>query len=380
MAYSALLAFVALASLFDTRCWPDRPRLHQHPPRAMLNRPSQTVTPLSDIPVTYSDLPYQVFTSTYARGTQSGYNQCNSTTQTQNQNSECQTLIVNSIFDFCLYDPGTPNSTISDTEGEEVAWCTTKEHGTRGISPGTFTGLQVLQRNCATQTTFSLSDSSTKANVNIQPGDFGGELDGGGPGGQDGLGNPIGAEVFSTAFSTDNSTYEHTLQWNVFIGGNQVGIKVCNPLGSDPAGYCQNTLDRIGLIYNMPNQAVNGTFEVCDSDAMDIPGVHTSGGQTLSYSRPDYIDTIVPYPPVSQPARIVKHTRVPRFSPTLPHSLPLRPLPLQQAPEQAKIVVPVRAVLHLHLLLDPDLTAPDQLRYHSSRPSLEFALSFAFLA
>ncbi|KAH9984886.1 hypothetical protein BJV77DRAFT_952276, partial [Russula vinacea] len=151
-------------------------------------------TPLSDIPVTYSDLPYQVFTSTYARGTQSGYNQCNSTTQTRNQNSECQTLIVNSIFDFCLYAPGTPNSTISDTEGEGVAWCTTKEHGTRGIPPGTFTGLQVLRRNCATRTTFSLSDSSTKANVNIRPGD------------------------------------------------------------SNPAGYCQNTLDRIGLIYNMPNQ------------------------------------------------------------------------------------------------------------------------------
>jgi hypothetical protein len=36
----------------------------------------------------------------------------------------------------------------------------------------------------------------------------------------------------------------------------------------------------------MPNQAQNGTFEVCDSDAMDVPGVYTSGGQTLSYSQP----------------------------------------------------------------------------------------------
>ena len=72
--------------------------------------------------------------------------------------------------------------------------------------------------------------------------------------------------------------------------------------------------------------------------------------------------------PVSPPARIVKHIRVLRFSPTLPRSPPLRPLPLRQAPEQAKIVVPVRAVLHLHLL--PDLTVPELLRYHSSRPSL----------
>ncbi|KAH9986064.1 hypothetical protein BJV77DRAFT_1071137 [Russula vinacea] len=271
MAHSALSAFVALASLTlvagQTTPAPAAPNAS----------PTFPVTPLSNIPVTYSDLPYQVITSTYARGTQSGYNQCNSTTQ--NQNSECQTLIVNSIFDFCLYAPGKPNSTISDTEGEEVAWCTTKQHGTRGIPPGTFTGLQVLRNANYLQFVGFIN----QANVNIQPGDFGGELDGGG---QDGLGNPIGAEVFSTAFSTDNSTYEHTSQWNVFIGGNQVGIKVCNPSGSNPAGYCQHTLDRIGLIYNMPNQAVNGTFEVCDSDAMDVPGVYTSGGQTLSYSQP----------------------------------------------------------------------------------------------
>jgi len=65
-----------------------------------------------------------------------------------------------------------------------------------------------------------------------------------------------------------------------------VGVKVCNPNGTNPAGYCQHTLDRIGLAYNMPNQAQNGTFEVCDTDPMEIPGVYTSGGQTLSYAQP----------------------------------------------------------------------------------------------
>ncbi|KAF8502338.1 hypothetical protein F5888DRAFT_1871875 [Russula emetica] len=63
-------------------------------------------------------------------------------------------------------------------------------------------------------------------------------------------------------------------------------MKICNPNGTNPVGYCQHTLDRIGLPYNMSNAAQNGTFEVCDSGLMDIPGVYTSGGQTLSYSQP----------------------------------------------------------------------------------------------
>ena len=71
-----------------------------------------------------------------------------------------------------------------------------------------------------------------------------------------------------------------------FLGDNIIGIKICNPHGTNPAGYCQHTLDRIGLRFNMPNDAKNGTFEVCDSDVMDIPGLYTSGGKTLSYSQP----------------------------------------------------------------------------------------------
>jgi hypothetical protein len=80
-----------------------------------------------------------------------------------------------------------------------------------------------------------------------------------------------------------------------------LGIKVCNPSGTNPAGYCQHTLDRIGLAYNMPNNAQNGTFEVCDTDPMEIPGVYTSGGQTLSYAQPPESlgpITSIPYTPV----------------------------------------------------------------------------------
>ncbi|KAF8494890.1 hypothetical protein F5888DRAFT_1844840 [Russula emetica] len=91
----------------------------------------------------------------------------------------------------------------------------------------------------------------------------------------------------------------NTFNWTEFIGGGIVRMKICNPNGTNPVGYCQHTLDRIGLPYNMSNTAQNGTFEVCDSGLMDIPGVYTSGGQTLSYSQPAETVSIgsLPYTP-----------------------------------------------------------------------------------
>ena len=80
--------------------------------------------------------------------------------------------------DFCIFAPASPNSTIADTEGEEVAWCTQPGHGTRIIPPGTFTGLQVLNNSNYIQYVGFVN----QGNINIYPGDFGGELD---PHGQD---------------------------------------------------------------------------------------------------------------------------------------------------------------------------------------------------
>jgi hypothetical protein len=112
----------------------------------------------------------------------------------------------------------------------------------------------------------------------------------------------MGGLLYTTFFSTDGSIQQtqywtelvkmlHILRpmltsFSRFIGGGVVGMKICNPKGTNPAGYCQHTLDRIGLPFNMPNAARNGTFEVCDSGLMDIPGVYTSGSQTLSYAQP----------------------------------------------------------------------------------------------
>jgi hypothetical protein len=109
----------------------------------------------------------------------------------------------------------------------------------------------------------------------------------------------MGGLVYTTDFSTDGSL-QQTQYWTEFIGGGIMGMKICNPGGTNPQGYCQHTLDRIGLAYNMPNAAQNGTFEVCDSDLMDIPGEYTSGTQTLSYAQPAESlgpITTVPYTP-----------------------------------------------------------------------------------
>jgi hypothetical protein len=84
-----------------------------------------------------------------------------------------------------------------------------------------------------------------------------------------------------------------------FIGSNISAIKVCSPSGTNPLGYCLNTLDRMGVAYNMPNAAVDGRFEVCDSDPI-LPGVYVSNGQTLTYTQPAESlgpITTVPYPP-----------------------------------------------------------------------------------
>jgi hypothetical protein len=84
-------------------------------------------------------------------------------------------------------------------------------------------------------------------------------------------------------------------------------IKICNPEGSNESGFCQHTLDRIGLGYNCPSKYTigggfaDGDFEVCDTDDMTVPGVYTdASGATQSYAQPPESDgpiTTLPYQP-----------------------------------------------------------------------------------
>jgi hypothetical protein len=82
-------------------------------------------------------------------------------------------------IDFCLWAPPKLDD-IADSEGEEVAWCSKKGHGTRIMPEGTILGAQLLKTNDYWMITGLINQTS----INIQAGDFGGELD---SGGQDGV-------------------------------------------------------------------------------------------------------------------------------------------------------------------------------------------------
>ncbi|EKM58739.1 uncharacterized protein PHACADRAFT_253235 [Phanerochaete carnosa HHB-10118-sp] len=228
-----------------------------------------------------SGIPQQVEPQAQGRGPQSGYNVCNSTTQ--NQDSMCQTALVNHIDDFCLWAPPTGPTSIGDSEADEVAWCTQNKYGTRLIPEGTITGIQLLQAPTYNMI-FAFVDQTK---LNMFANDTGGELD---PRGADLCGNPLGGLLFSNNLplsgNKDNSTYTQVGDWTQFIGNGIACMKWCDPKDPDAANYCYNQLDRVGIDYVCPQNAQNGTFEVCESDPMQFPGVYVTNGVTTSYTQP----------------------------------------------------------------------------------------------
>ncbi|TRM70237.1 hypothetical protein BD626DRAFT_391411 [Schizophyllum amplum] len=237
-------------------------------------------TPLASKTFAYPDgIPYQADTDTnLIRGTQAGYNLCNSTTE--GDSSMCQTSFLNALDDFCLWAPSEKDSMIADTEGEEVAWCTKPGRGTRIIPDGALQGVQFMRTPDYVQVVGFIDQSK----INIQTDDFGGELD---PHGADLRGNPMGGLVYSTAWSDSNDSYTQVIEWHNFMGGNAFCFKVCDPSKEHAADYCQHIYDRVGCAYNAPNNAQNGTFESCEGDNQMFPGVYTGDdGQTTTWTQP----------------------------------------------------------------------------------------------
>lgn len=224
-----------------------------------------------------TDLPYKVDTDQgLIRGTQHGFNICNSTTE--GQKSDCQTSYINGIDDFCLWGPPNPESQVGDTEGEMVAWCTKPGHGTRLIPAGALTGVQWMKTPDYVQVVGYIDQSK----INIKHGDFGGEMD---PHGADLRGNPMGGVIFSNAY---NGQVQQVIEWHNFIGSDFFCLKACDPKGPNAAHFCEHVLDRIGCAFNAPNAAQNGTFEACEGENQDFPGVYTgTDGQVTTYKQPD---------------------------------------------------------------------------------------------
>lgn len=98
---------------------------------------------------------------------------------------------MNSVDDFCFYAPPAPgaNATIGETERIEVAWCLKDGYGTRTIPPNTISGAHFVQTPDYVQVT----GVGNLTNVNIPPGDDGGELD---PHGADGNGASLPPFLF----------------------------------------------------------------------------------------------------------------------------------------------------------------------------------------
>ncbi|KAF8957725.1 hypothetical protein BDZ97DRAFT_1844860 [Flammula alnicola] len=233
-------------------------------------------TPLASKHFAYpSGIPFKVDTDTnLIRGTQTGYNICNSTTE--NQQSLCQTSIFNGLDDFCVWAPSKPGQTVADVEGEMIAWCSKPGHGTRLIPNGALTGLQYLRTPDYIQVVGFIDQTK----INMATGDFGGEMD---PHGADLRGNPMGGILFSNAWT---GSYVQVIEWTNFMGGNAFCLKACDPAGANAANYCQHIYDRIGCAYNAPNAAQDKIFESCDAENADFPGIYTTNGQVVTYKQP----------------------------------------------------------------------------------------------
>lgn len=249
-------------------------------------------TPLYQKRFEWNNLPYKVDTDTGERGTQYGYNLCNSTTE--NQHSLCQTAVVNSIDDFCLWGPPEPNSVVGNTEGEAVAYCTKPGRGTRLIPQGALTGVQFMKTPDYVQVVGFIEQQ----HINMQEDDYGGEMD---PHGADQRGNPLGGLVFSNAFGTDKSQYTQVVEWHNFMGGKVFCMKACDPAGPNAAHYCEHIFDRIGCQYNAPAAYARGVFESCEGESQDFPGIYTdANGAVQTYTQPPEslgAITTVPYTP-----------------------------------------------------------------------------------
>lgn len=227
----------------------------------LLSAASAQFVPLAEKRFTWDNLPYKVDTDVgLIRGNQVGYNICNSTTE--GPDSLCQTAVINSLDDFCLWAPHEPGKIVGDVEGEMVAWCTQPGHGARVIPEGTITGVQFTKAPDYIQVVGFMDQTK----LNMVSGDLGGEMD---PHGADRRGNPMGGILFTQAWT---GSYMQVVQWHNFNGNDLFCLKACDPRGANDAQYCEHIYDTQGCVFNAPSNAKVGVFESCASDNQPFPG------------------------------------------------------------------------------------------------------------
>ncbi|KAF7333472.1 hypothetical protein MVEN_02363400 [Mycena venus] len=154
-----------------------------------------------------------------------------------NQTSMVQLLSVNSIDDFCLFAP--PQlANISDTK------CMKPRNNTRVIPDGTITSVYFLKTDFYVQ----IMGNGDFTKLNINNGDFGGELD---LHGAFGTGNPVGGNVMTNIV---DGMDEPIQEWLLYIDYNQFCLCACTNANStySAAFMCWHELDEMGCEFVMP--------------------------------------------------------------------------------------------------------------------------------
>lgn len=197
---------------------------------------------------------------------QTGTNNCGTGSSAT---SQCQTLWINSLDDFCLWGPPVQD-TIGNIEREAVAYCTHGTHGARVMPAGTLTGVHFVK----TPEYVQITGVGDFTKINIPAGDEGGELDNHGA---DGNGNPIGGLIYGNVFGNQQQFHE----WTEFISYNEFCIRAC--IGPNATRNCQHIYDVMGCHWNIPANYDAGVFESCSGDVGEPMGVYTTGGTTSTW-------------------------------------------------------------------------------------------------
>ncbi|KIY67852.1 hypothetical protein CYLTODRAFT_436819 [Cylindrobasidium torrendii FP15055 ss-10] len=197
-----------------------------------------------------------------------------------NQESESRLASINSWEDWCLFAPKDAGSTIGDVEHSVVAWCTKPRNNARVIPDGVITGVSFIKTDYYVQV-MAYGDFTK---LNIQDGDYGGELD---PHGPTGDGNPVGGNVTSNV--VDGNTDVSYEEWMSFISYQQVCLRVCTNANSTWGAdlMCEHELDVMGCEFVMPgNYQFDGKFEECEAEVAYPPGVYVTAidGTSTGYS------------------------------------------------------------------------------------------------
>lgn len=213
-----------------------------------------------------NNLPYKAGGSD-----QYGYNNCSTI---DSPTSNCQTLVMNSLSDFCLF-AGPYRAPVGSIERKAVAFCLKAGRGARLMPPGTITGAHFVR----TPDYFQITGTGDFTKINVPKGDQGGELD---PWGYDVKGNPIGGVVIGKK----GSKLLQFPNWTQFLSEKEFCIRVCYGNSAKAKQLCNHVYDELGCQWNIPGDYSGKTFDQCLGDDTEPMGVYTlKNGKVSTWSR-----------------------------------------------------------------------------------------------